>query len=168
MPKNQHRTTHWAHPRMRGENDESGLSFTWSWGSSPHARGKPPQELPQDQIDRLIPACAGKTSPYVRRSNRDWAHPRMRGENRVPLRIVRLLVGSSPHARGKQVEIEYPDSVKGLIPACAGKTRKPGTHGRAPGAHPRMRGENSQMPLALSAIQGSSPHARGKRQTAND
>ena len=46
----------------------------------------------------------------------------MRGENGGLDTNQVIPAGSSPHARGKQVEIEYPDSVKGLIPACAGKT----------------------------------------------
>ncbi len=119
----------WDHPRMRGEHDVKG-DVT-------------------ELILRIIPACAGSTdvdygttvecrgsSPHARgarwqalsRHARHRDHPRMRGE----------------HQRGAV----HVDREVGIIPACAGSTRR----------CRRPRGSRT----------GSSPHARGARQCSRD
>ena len=140
--KNHHRTTHWAHPRMRGENIPASCKAVTISGSSPHARGKLVRSWATLASSGLIPACAGKTSFMLSAVNRSWAHPRMRGENRWKPVMVSLLRGSSPHARGKLAPRFQPDFVCGLIPACAGKTLTVSATASRHGAHPRMRGEN--------------------------
>ena len=51
----------WAHPRVCGENGKYAGSPVLKSGSSPRVRGKPTRALDQVTINRLIPACAGKT-----------------------------------------------------------------------------------------------------------
>ena len=113
-----------AHPRMRGENQTSGDALGKWAGSSPHARGKLPAVIVVHFWFRLIPACAGKTGVRIQ----DWlmaqAHPRMRGENRLSENQGSAMRGSSPHARGKPNHTSKVKDAWGLIPACAGKTRK--------------------------------------------
>ena len=90
-------------------------------GSSPLTRGKPkPAEkkiesgrlIPAHagktatvgrgaQLGGLIPAHAGKTPPRPRRSSRQRAHPRSRGENATHPDEVMNALGSSPLTRGK-------------------------------------------------------------------
>ena len=71
-------------------------------------------------------------------------------------------VGSSPLARGKEVECLPVLIHRRIIPACAGK------RGRMPSCadpsedHPRLRGEKTYSGLASINGRGSSPLARGK------
>ena len=51
------------HPRMRGEHDVSYLIGSDGQGSSPHARGAPQPNVRFVKGPRIIPACAGSTSP---------------------------------------------------------------------------------------------------------
>ena len=53
-------------------------------------------------------------------------------------------------------------SVRGLIPARAGKTRTSRERMDHSQAHPRSRGENKVAAVAAANVQGSSPLARGK------
>ena len=71
--------------------------------------------------------------------------------------------GSSPLARGTQVQKFRERWLRRLIPARAGNTRAVAP-GRAPGtAHPRSRGEHSELLWLLGQDCGSSPLARGTR-----
>ena len=69
--------------------------------------------------------------------------------------------GSSPHARGTPVFLNFWLPCKRLIPACAGNTRNRIARWCSAGAHPRMRGEHSPTGTLPSFQSGSSPHARG-------
>ena len=51
----------WAHPRSRGENNNTERQRQWVFGSSPLTRGKPRTAQPRQSSFRLIPAHAGKT-----------------------------------------------------------------------------------------------------------
>ena len=92
-------------------------------GSSPPARGTLDRERPDLVVHRFIPACAGNTSPRPIPSRRDPVHPRLRGEHLSMVDGVHVIAGSSPRARGTQLD------------------------GRAAGAstpvHPRGRGEHA-------------------------
>ena len=111
----------------------------------------------------IIPACAGSTSSrcYSQMSARD--HPRMRGEHTDTDYWIPVASGSSPHARGALFEQTHHVSRAGIIPACAGSTRRQGHARRAPRDHPRMRGEHDVRIVAQVLDLGSSPHARGAR-----
>ena len=50
--------------------------------------------------------------------------------------------GSSPLTRGKQHRVVLHEEVPGLIPAHAGKTKRPASPATDLWAHPRSRGEN--------------------------
>ena len=71
----------WAHPRVCGENMLENTSTLGAMGSSPRMRGK--RGPPFVKVGRagLIPAYAGKTTAYARRSALAAAHPRVCGEN---------------------------------------------------------------------------------------
>ena len=72
------------------------------------------------------------------------AHPRVGGENGVWGPLTTSALGSSPRGRGKPTVAARPISCVGLIPAWAGKTRRPPGCGRTREAHPRVGGENSK------------------------
>ena len=52
----------WDHPRMRGEHLGRGLGIQTIEGSSPHARGAQSLAVRVNDIQGIIPACAGSTS----------------------------------------------------------------------------------------------------------
>ena len=91
------------HPRLRGENKETGLPVAYSQGSPPLARGKPSFAEKIVSAPRITPACAGKTS-YGRGSAIVWQdHPRLRGENLTFCIDPLAELGSPPLARGKHL-----------------------------------------------------------------
>ena len=148
---------------MRGENSRFSRCLPAISGSSPHARGKRKISVKYEVGDRLIPACAGKTTNSHASYGGNRAHPRMRGENIPSRSFPPPTKGSSPHARGKRFSGCLIRCSLGLIPACAGKTIGSLSLAKLEGAHPRMRGENMTTITVLISVLGSSPHARGKR-----
>ena len=149
------------HPRMRGEHHSCASMATASMGSSPHARGAHKTIKSACRRVGIIPACAGSTNFANPRRHRHWDHPRMRGEHRRNRSTAEMSKGSSPHARGAQAIREEKTAKAGIIPACAGSTRRGRLSGSSAGDHPRMRGEHSKSHVASSPTLGSSPHARG-------
>ena len=85
----------------------------------------------------------------------------MRGEHQIRGGSENARVGSSPHARGAQSTGRTHNLTTRIIPACAGSTRRPACRPASPGDHPRMRGEHPCRRSSMSALPGSSPHARG-------
>ena len=110
-----------AHPRVCGENCARPVVAETPAGSSPRVRGKPSNLLWALASLRLIPACAGKTTPTTPAKSTPAAHPRVCGENLPSAVGLSELAGSSPRVRGKPAAAqEYADKTR-LIPACAGK-----------------------------------------------
>ena len=133
--------SHSAHPRSRGE----------------HAPGSEGSRPPS----RLIPARAGSTLMLghvllVRR-----AHPRSRGEHYHKQAKQMRDRDSSPLARGTRSPAAPLHRNARLIPARAGNTYTPGVTVNAHSAHPRSRGEHAIGLGSHSALDGSSPLARG-------
>ena len=151
-----------AHPRSRGENPRAGTSRRVGLGSSPLTRGKPGSWHSRRKRIGLIPAHAGKTLSSLPGSAARRAHPRSRGENTFTYRQGRDVPGSSPLTRGKHRGTRHLTMWIGLIPAHAGKTKRAGSRGTRPRAHPRSRGENFiSIPHYVLRV-GSSPLTRGK------
>ena len=85
----------------------------------------------------------------------------MRGEHSCWISCLRILKGSSPHARGTLLSYCTGVCFIGIIPACAGNTYDCCINQKAGRDHPRMRGEHAlHLRIRLYAL-GSSPHARG-------
>ena len=132
-------------------------------GSSPLTRGKRAGVDPKEASEGLIPAHAGKTLISNGEIPKGRAHPRSRGENRFIWQIIILRLGSSPLTRGKHLSRGGAARLRGLIPAHAGKTRCPTSRFSPRRAHPRSRGENTQIRPSMTSPTGSSPLTRGKR-----
>ena len=155
-------SSHWAHPRSRGENISGTLWPGLQNGSSPLTRGKRRHPEIRRHPQGLIPAHAGKTRPQAFEGQADGAHPRSRGENRGRSSGRASMRGSSPLTRGKLDRGGLDLGRDRLIPAHAGKT-KPAPSTRAPvKAHPRSRGENWVFSQECECFLGSSPLTRGK------
>ena len=92
----------WAHPRVCGENPLAAAEASADRGSSPRVRGKRVRLLDDPGEVRLIPACAGKTSPMRTKVTPRAAHPRVCGENSAWCGAFQVWGGSSPRVRGKR------------------------------------------------------------------
>ena len=151
-----------AHPRVGGENaGVSGLDDDGR-GSSPRGRGKR-RVAPGVAHDRgLIPAWAGKTGAHRSRRSAAQAHPRVGGENLLPVYEALKSFGSSPRGRGKHNAACRCYHARGLIPAWAGKTSPRLYQRRGTWAHPRVGGENACTSADRASSTGSSPRGRGK------
>ena len=90
------------HPRMRGEKCKSGLPYRSRQGSPPHARGKVKGFVFPRRKGGITPACAGKSSCRTAQRSHSEDHPRMRGEKSENDDTVGAILGSPPHARGKE------------------------------------------------------------------
>ena len=153
-----------AHPRSRGENARRGGPITSAPGSSPLTRGKLVSRSQANEVFRLIPAHAGKTSDVKLTPLTPSAHPRSRGENSTARVGRRTFGGSSPLTRGKLYLLPPGSLPSRLIPAHAGKTSAGSSILASQSAHPRSRGENLRNALCIVTKEGSSPLTRGKRQ----
>ena len=69
------------HPRMRGEDSREKNTQTYIMGSPPHARGRLTSLAAAYNLERITPACAGKTVRHGRLAQVMADHPRMRGED---------------------------------------------------------------------------------------
>ena len=72
--------------------------------------------------------------------------------------------GSSPLARGLQDGVDGGVAIRGIIPACAGFTRRAAGRRGDGRDHPRLRGVYTSRPAPHGYGVGSSPLARGLRQ----
>ena len=151
------------HPRMRGEDRPSRAKEIKLIGSPPHARGRLKTTDAKEASGRITPACAGKTSRTVRMGRRRRDHPRMRGEDVSRKTQVPPHQGSPPHARGRQVTQRPANVSWGITPACAGKTPHRSRSAAVGADHPRMRGEDTSSLKSSYTMEGSPPHARGRR-----
>ena len=111
-----------AHPRWRGEHHQGRSGRSPADGSSPLARGARDGVCDPHGPGRLIPAGAGSTCRHHASSEIDWAHPRWRGEHDTSATTRLNGMGSSPLARGAQVQSPNIVNIEGLIPAGAGST----------------------------------------------
>ena len=130
--------------------------------SSLLTRGKHLLTLHAECLERLIPAHAGKTSHRRRLQHSCRAHPRSRGENRLPAHSVHPSRGSSPLTRGKHDPGGAPARRARLIPAHAGKTGSATTACPPSRVHPSSRGENVRALAFVVPMVGLSPLTRGK------
>ena len=128
---------------MRGEYPSLLQIAIANKGSSPHARGIHLQNVESESIHGFIPACAGNTDWHVFKNHIVQVHPRMRGEYTRPTVPLWRCQGSSPHARGIPLHIEFTVIIDRFIPACAGNTSVPLSVTPPQRVHPRMRGEYS-------------------------
>ena len=137
-----------AHPRSRGEHQNTESSADFQGGSSPLARGARRQHGRINSVTGLIPARAGSTALLRGCLRPPRAHPRSRGEHMNIRGVMDWLEGSSPLARGALLSFPKVRGVVGLIPARAGSTAEVRRYGGCSGAHPRSRGEHPKSQAA--------------------
>ena len=131
-------------------------------GSPPRVRGKVAKITAVDASGGITPACAGKSPNVLSYIFVHWDHPRVCGEKGTTLEQSREVKGSPPRVRGK-VKAECKDrGLKGITPACAGKSGSRWRYRTRSGDHPRVCGEKSLRLPANTVHRGSPPRVRGK------
>ena len=157
------RSRTWDHPRSRGVYDRDFKAAGDVLGSSPLARGlRYRQHVPAQGL-RIIPARAGFTRGRPTRPSRGRDHPRSRGVYHMRFSFQRVVLGSSPLARGLLGVVPPVRAVGGIIPARAGFTHAAGGRAHPAQDHPRSRGVYTGPSPRPPGTPGSSPLARGLR-----
>ena len=130
-------------------------------GSSPLARGLPPEAAAVCSGIGIIPARAGFTPRE--RGDLSWItdHPRSRGVYTVEASGTYRLLGSSPLARGLRSSTPPGARNPWIIPARAGFTRPSCSGNQSGWDHPRSRGVYAAALPGKWVDGGSSPLARG-------
>ena len=151
----------WDHPRSRGVYEFCERPSCEVSGSSPLARGL--RALPglRHPMGGIIPARAGFTGPSSTPSSSTRDHPRSRGVYKEDHRVVAVLDGSSPLARGLLHLVGDASRQNRIIPARAGFTSLRALACASASDHPRSRGVYPHRSLRHSSAPGSSPLARG-------
>ena len=151
------------HPRSRGVYRAPASPARSAVGSSPLARGLREQVSGDVVQGRIIPARAGFTRSWAVTMGVPRDHPRSRGVYFDEGDLNGALRGSSPLARGLRSPLSSWGTIRGIIPARAGFTRRrrrtPATHSD----HPRSRGVYIYLDATAADEAGSSPLARGLR-----
>ena len=145
----EHVSTSFFHPSLRG--------------SSPRVRGTHRHRRPRHPRRGIIPACAGNTGLKVNAYICDRDHPRVCGEHMIQQHVDIVVAGSSPRVRGTPRFGSFPRMQPGIIPACAGNTRKSRSTRPPCRDHPRVCGEHDIMVIGSLEDLGSSPRVRGTR-----
>ena len=128
------------HPRSRGVYAYSARTTAWRAGSSPLARGLPPNRNDGHLPLRIIPARAGFTWYSLDKHLISPDHPRSRGVYRVHRSGLSGGRGSSPLARGLLYTYAGLGLVLRIIPARAGFTLSTDGTRSTSTDHPRSRG----------------------------
>ncbi len=150
-----------AYPRMRGGTPPAALPTQQRVGLSPHARGNRGAHIDDFAIEGPIPACAGEPFSECSLKGLTTAYPRRRGGTFGGVSWGGPRGGLSPHARGNLCDAGACQAATGPIPACAGEPCPACSPCAASRAYPRMRGGTNTMTVAMVAVRGLSPHARG-------
>ena len=148
---------------MCGENEIDANKYPFGRGSPPRVRGKLIGKTVIMRLERITPACAGKTYCHQFRTRANWDHPRVCGENNRSKNSAKTGVGSPPRVRGKPGLLMTAPVLLRITPACAGKTQQGLAHPVRVEDHPRVCGENAAVNLSVRLTSGSPPRVRGKQ-----
>ena len=151
------------HPRSRGVYIRPHSTQWRRPGSSPLARGLRHGRESAAWLRGIIPARAGFTHAGGTADRIGGDHPRSRGVYAFRFSQGASGPGSSPLARGLQVNCHNMPYRHRIIPARAGFTRSWSWFSSLFGDHPRSRGVYFRLRPAAMHVTGSSPLARGLR-----
>ena len=116
--------------------------------------------LDQIAMDRITPACAGRTSKLFQAWFLFRDHPRMCGKDSFTLLIALSIQGSPPHVReGLLIDNFFFLSTR-ITPACAGRTFVICYRFCLVKDHPRMCGKDQDPNPCVTLTPGSPPHVR--------
>ena len=128
----------------------------------PRVRGKAAAERKKSYEKLRSLACAGKSTGCSCVPSPPRDHPRVCGEKPMPSPFPLPSWGSPPRVRGKVARLVRLLAASRITPACAGKSRRPGTGQAAGRDHPRVCGEKNLILQSTGNGRGSPPRVRGK------
>ena len=131
---------------MCGEQLKKSMALHLKWGSSPRVRGTASLSNKIDNIEGIIPACAGNSPALALRLTQERDHPRVCGEQRLKYISLRLNKGSSPRVRGTVFLNQRIQIQARIIPACAGNSCRSISERPCARDHPRVCGEQTKDP----------------------
>ena len=132
------------HPRVCGEKFSRLPAFFLLSGSPPRVRGKDLLFLPFLHLNRITPACAGKSILQLFYPLTGKDHPRVCGEKCDFADECTSPLGSPPRVRGKVLlKLEYTFAIR-ITPACAGKRKREPLTKHMVKDHPRVCGEKTK------------------------
>ena len=131
------------HPRLRGNNIESGKGVHNITGSPPLAREQQVRAGHVCPYQGITPACAGTTCRSHSSSSSVQDHPRLRGNNVNASTGEELGTGSPPLAREQLQQNSIFIRCLRITPACAGTTQYHWLTALVRRDHPRLRGNNA-------------------------
>ena len=149
------------HPRVRGEQAPASEPTAATSGSPPRARGADPAAAGQARAVGITPACAGSRPVRDPPGIQLVDHPRVRGEQGLPIARMRQSRGSPPRARGAELPKHLLLRRTRITPACAGSRHHRAPHVASATDHPRVRGEQAPESNQKTLTPGSPPRARG-------
>ena len=109
-----------VHPRVGGERALKLSQGAGVIGSSPRGRGTLEARGYRGGPHRFIPAWAGNAASAPCCAHLRPVHPRVGGERRAAIQVVRPNLGSSPRGRGTQLVVVIAQPFARFIPAWAG------------------------------------------------
>ena len=108
-------------------------------------RGKAAAYLTKHIAQRITPAYAGKSQPYIYKLNHYKDHPRLCGEKASPRCRFLFFVGSPPPMRGKEILRQFGVPLCRITPAYAGKSAPLARNHFTGEDHPRLCGEKFRL-----------------------
>ena len=129
------------HPRVCGEKIIDDICSRGGTGSPPRVRGKGLSCALSLLSPRITPACAGKSLRHRPRASSAGDHPRVCGEKTESVFLMSRIIGSPPRVRGKGPAVIHIPALRGITPACAGKSQNSPPVCSCCGDHPRVCGE---------------------------
>jgi len=150
-----------VHPHTHGEHTPQ-LPFQFLiLGSSPHAWGTLLDKWEKLPEYRFIPTRMGNTGTTAHVYVPVSVHPHTHGEHHSDSWCHRKPFGSSPHAWGTHVILNWNGVSHRFIPTRMGNTSTTGTASPSGTVHPHTHGEHVPCLLVIPGECGSSPHAWG-------
>ena len=129
----------WVYPRTGGETWQ--LIHAGDLGLSPHGRGNLMQRVLRLELQRSIPARAGKPRTAHAINAVPRVYPRTGGETVCQAPRASVAKGLSPHGRGNLHVADGGREISGSIPARAGKPFSPYRPCLTRRVYPRTGGE---------------------------
>ena len=137
------------HPRVCGEQGRLLISVSSWQGSPPRVRGTGAARSRGKIFLRITPACAGNSIFLRRQSEPPRDHPRVCGEQCLPIMPWLTMPGSPPRMRGTEGGDLRAGHAERITPACARNSASTGLRGWIIEDHPRVCGEQGAAACGL-------------------
>ena len=152
-------------PRACGEKPVLSTMLRAASGSPPRMRGEATSIIAICIMERITPACAGRSAQPSEFLMRLPDHPRVCGEKRKAKDSLVRRLGSPPRVRGEDCSGNRGIALRRITPACAGRRTLSRATAAAARDHPRVCGEKPIRRVRISTFLGSPPRVRGEAHT---